>query len=634
MKNNLKVLIFILSLFIVICSFAACGGDDDGSDSVNTTDTDAATETEAADKKEGSGITSVKRVTETDIEVYYGDGYPGSSDPRSTFFSVIDADGNEYDFDLDYGYGGAIFFDDMLTLKLLEPIPVGDGAPVLTLTYKEEAFDVPYEAYYKYEYTSTCGITIKGSRTLIRGMETLERAGEMVDTLLSKSPEIAQQMIDVGAQLVVFGKGEHAYYIPEHRGDYDESMLYVEGFGGYTCSITESNIWHWTSSNPDSPDPSCYTAYLNENILVHEFAHGVKIAGIDTMADQSLAEEYQMVYRHAVAAGLWPDSYAISNSDEFFATMSAIWFNVMNESHGNDTWDGVRGPINTRQELYNYDIDTYRFFAKIYPFTNLDGAWIPVPDTVTVSGLGTEEAPDLSGEEYTFAYPGDVGFAGVDLNATYKLKYADAAYILDTAASSVGIGLWWDYSIDHPNNLACTYNFELVPDTSPVTKDHKTTYTVYIKGVRDGYLYAVDGAVYAAVYLSNVPKTPTEFTMIVDETGRATLSCAEGALTVTATPADGAVVEFTDGEGCGWYLTDMNDASGNILFIHGGEANGSANGVVAVSGAEITLFAPIEADGKTFAGWRVSSGTVADASANETTFTMPDGDAVVWAEYE
>ena len=263
MKNKIKVLLLLLSIVLVMCPLTACGGDggdDTGAGTGTGTETEASSETENDDKIEGSGITSVCRVTETDIEVCYGNGYPGASEPRSMFFTVTDEEGKEYKFDLDYGYGGAIFFDDMLTLKLLEPIPVGEEAPTLTLTYKEESFDVPYEAYYKYEYTSSCGMTIKGSRTLIRGMETLERAGEMVDTLLSESPEIAKQMVDVGAQLVIFGKGEHAYYIPEHRGDYDEAMLYVEGFGGYTCSITESNVWHWTASNPDTPDSSYHTA--------------------------------------------------------------------------------------------------------------------------------------------------------------------------------------------------------------------------------------------------------------------------------------------------------------------------------------------------------------------------------------
>lgn len=637
MKTKFNLIILILSLAVIIGSFASCSGGDGAGDDSGTgavSDTDTGTETEnAGDEGEKSDIVSAKRVSATDVEVYYSDDYSGS-DPRTMFFDAFDAEGNEIKFDLDYGYGGAVFFDNMLTLKLATPV---EGDETITIVHKEVTYEAPYEAYYKYEYTTPeCGITIVGSAKLIRGMETLERAGEIVDQMLANCPDVVTQMKASGIKLAIYGKGEHAYYILEHRGDYDASMLYVEGFGGTTCSITESNVWHWTAANSDSPDPDYYTAYANENILVHEFAHGVKIAGIDMMSDPALAAEFQMIYRHAKAAGLWPDSYAISNSDEFFATMSAIWFNVMNESAGDDTWDGVRGPINTRQELYNYDIDTYRFFAKLYPFTDLDGAWTPVPDTVTVTGLSTEDAPDLSGEVTVFAYPDDAGFAGIDFTKSYKFKYADADYILDTAATSVGIGLWWDYSIDYPDNLALDYTIELVPGTTVEKKDYKTIYTVYIKGNRDGYLYAVDDAVYAAANAGAItlPDSPTAFTLVVNSEGLATISCDGGFFIVTATPDNGAVVELTDGEGCGWYIVDMDSTTSSILFIHDGEANGSENGTVAVTGAEITLIAEAEKDGKTFAGWRASAGTIADAAALETTFTMPSGDAVVWALYE
>ena len=61
---------------------------------------------------------------------------------------------------------------------------------------------------------------------------------------------------------------------------------------------------------------------------------------------------------------VWPNTYAISNADEFFATMCTIWFSVMEESP--DWTDGVRGPVNTREDLLKYDPETYAFFDKIF----------------------------------------------------------------------------------------------------------------------------------------------------------------------------------------------------------------------------------------------------------------------------
>lgn len=644
MKNKFRIFALFLVFVLVMMPLASCGGDTQSDDTTTGTSdsTDTSVETSADTEEPAADISSqieyIRRINATDIEIQFNDSYTGSENPRSSLFRVSGPDGERLSYNLDYGYGGAIFFDNMVTLSLAEPIPTDDTAPALTLTYEDVEFDIPYDPYYKYEYIAECGIPVRGSGALLLGEETVKRGAELIDMMLADSPEIAEQMVSVGAQLVVYGNGETAYHIPETRSSYDETMRYVEGFGGITCSITESNIWHWRDGN-EGPEASYKTAYVNESILVHEFAHGVKIAGIDTMPDAELATEFQMVYRHAAASGLWPDSYAISNSDEFFATMSAIWFNVMNESNGDDTWDGTRGPINTRQELYNYDIDTYNFFAKIYPFTDLDGEWTPVPDTVTITGLGTEEAPDLSGQEIKFAYPETAGFNGLNFGLVYKIKYTDADFILDTGASTGatgnGIGLWWDYSVDYPDSAgAMTYTFEQVPGTDVVVEDGVYTYKVYIKGVRDSYLYINDQCVTAEALIGTIPESPTEFTVTVDGSGLATIGCEAGNFTVVDTPDNGAAVVFTEDAGCNWNIIDASSVTSYVIFIHDGEANGSANGVMAASGDQITLTAAAELDGKTFAGWRSTAGTIADAAATETTFTMPDSDVVIWADYQ
>lgn len=644
MKNKLKITSLLLALVLAATPLASCADDDrkdDDSDSQASSDTVKDSDTSADTEQEAdvaSEILYIRRINSTDIEIKFGDNYSGAENPRSSLFRVLDENGERLSLNLDYGYGGAIHFDNMVTLSLAEELPVDDTAPALKLVYEDVEFDVPYDPYYKYEYIADCGVPVRGSGALLLGEETVKRGAEIVDVMLSKSPEIAAQMVAGGAQLVVYGNGETAYHIPETRSSYDATMRYVEGFGGYTSSITESNIWHWRTGN-EGPVASYKTAYVNESILVHEFGHGVKIAGIDAMPDGKLATEFQMVYRHAVTAGLWPDTYAISNSDEFFATMTAIWFNVMNESNGDDVWDGTRCPVNTRQELYNYDIDTYRFFAKIYPFTNLDGEWAPVPDTVKVTGLATEEAPDLTGKEVTFAYPASADFNGIDFSLVYKFKYTDADYILDTGASSGssgnGIGLWWDYSESYPESAgAMTYTFEQVPGSTVEEADGKYTYKVYIKGVRDNYLYINDDCITAEANIGTVPESPTEFTVTVDGTGLATISCEAGNLTVVDDPDNGAGVVFTDGAACTWNIIDASSVVSYVAFVHNGKINDSANGAMASKGDVLTLTAAAELDGKTFVGWRSTKGTIEDASALETTFTMPDCDVVIWADYQ
>lgn len=347
--------------------------------------------------------THARRINARDIEIYFDGDFETGGEPGADEYTVS-LGGTELALDPHYGHDGHVHFCRMTTLRLSAPLDCGDNAPTVKVTLGGALLEAPFEDYYRYKLVTRSGIPVRGSAALLQGMKTLERAGELIDIQLSARPDIAEQMARTGASLSVFGRGECAFHIPEHRSGYDTCMLYVEGFGGITCSITEANIWHWRRGH-EGPDPEYTTRYVNENIMIHEFGHGVKIAGIDTMEGGALAEEFYMLWRHAKASGLWHDTYAISNPDEYFATLSAIWFNVMNECACDDGWDGVRGPVNTRRELYNYDIDAYRFFAKIYPFRDLDGEWSPVPDNVHVTGLSDLPDVDMSGEEHIFPYP-------------------------------------------------------------------------------------------------------------------------------------------------------------------------------------------------------------------------------------
>ena len=141
------------------------------------------------------------------------------------------------------------------------------------------------------------------------------------------------------------------------------------------------------------------TGYRNENILVHKFGHSVKSLGMDLLEDQSLHDEFMALYNSRRALGMWPNTYAISNADEFFATMCTIWFSVMEESP--DWTDGVRGPVNTREDLLKYDPETYAFFDKIFPEDFLDDPWDPSDPSDPSEPTDSSEPADTSGPDTT-----------------------------------------------------------------------------------------------------------------------------------------------------------------------------------------------------------------------------------------
>lgn len=224
---------------------------------------------------------------------------------------------------------------------------------------------VPKLDYYTQSITSDTGIVVKANDRV--AASTLAQAAAQVDVQLGRpGTGIAQTMVANGCSVVVYAARENAYLVPEHRGGYDPDMYDVEGYGGNmwndcVSSISDRNVLRTRGES----NTFLNTGYRDENILVHEFGHAVLSVGIEEQSDQRLSDAFFAAYENAYTTGRWPNTYAMSNRDEFFATLSAIWFDNMSEAA---SWnDGVRSPINTRAELREYDPVAYAFFASIYP---------------------------------------------------------------------------------------------------------------------------------------------------------------------------------------------------------------------------------------------------------------------------
>lgn len=283
------------------------------------------------------------------------------------------------------------------TIRLSEPITNLSNLPEIKVTIKgnkiksktgvfvpEQTITVSeYEPFYQQEIILECGVKIVGTANVRQ--EAMTTAEAMMKVILANK-DIAKRMGDAGCMLGIYGEGEIAYDIPEHRFEYDEAYLYVEGFGGtQLASIKDANVLRLKTGNYT-------TGYPDESILTHEFAHTIHTFGLSETQQQELLN----IYTAARNAGKWENSYAGSNEYEYFATISAMWFNAMDDT-ADGNWDGVRGPINTRAELKAYDRAAYDFLSSVYVSDQyLPSPWEngSVPDNNTYPGTEPEPGPD------------------------------------------------------------------------------------------------------------------------------------------------------------------------------------------------------------------------------------------------
>lgn len=340
-------------------------------------------------------VVEARLIDDRRIELCWNEQVVHADDER--YFSVT-KDGCElalfhWTSDLPWNYGTCYQKETCCTtLALAEPVDTACASElrvrvvreVHDLLGREADYGRTYALAYRPHYTSflrsESGILIKGSKVV--QPYSLEVAAKICDLMLEKHPEIGDKLVERGCEVAVFGLEYDAYDVPEHRMGYWLATRHVAGFGGDaevpTTSISEANLIRLRSGR-------YATAYPHEMVLVHEFGHAVHLVGINFLDDQTLAGQVRDAYRHAVDEGLWHDSYAISNYEEYFATLSTIWFDVMQEGV-DGRWDGIRGPVNTREELEEYDPVGFRLMAAVYPAKSLSRPWRWNQDNYDVSG--------------------------------------------------------------------------------------------------------------------------------------------------------------------------------------------------------------------------------------------------------
>jgi hypothetical protein len=179
--------------------------------------------------------------------------------------------------------------------------------------------------------------------------------------LLKRRPLVVAAMIQRDTRIAIMADTEVTTDIPEH------SDLYT-AFPGIDWDVRARGL----GATPARPASSaaeenvlCYAndAYAGENIFIHEFAHTIAIMGLQDV-DPLFDSRLQAAYDAAIASGLWVNTYAATNKEEYWAEGVQAWYNANLES---DPPDGVHNAINTRAELATYDPGLYQLMLEVFP---------------------------------------------------------------------------------------------------------------------------------------------------------------------------------------------------------------------------------------------------------------------------
>ena len=196
--------------------------------------------------------------------------------------------------------------------------------------------------------------------------EALHAAAEMLRHMLRKRADLCRAMAERGVKLAVMSRDEVTTDVPEHSRltPKDHWDRRARGLGGTpsipTTSCAEENVLGYGDDR-----------YSGESILIHEFAHTVHEVGLRAV-DDTFDARLKALYEQAVAKGLWKDTYAATNRNEYWAEGVQCYFDCNAKA---DPPNGIHNHVRTREQLRQYDPDLAALVAEV--FDNTEWRWAP-----------------------------------------------------------------------------------------------------------------------------------------------------------------------------------------------------------------------------------------------------------------
>lgn len=191
--------------------------------------------------------------------------------------------------------------------------------------------------------------------------EALLIARDIVNHMVSALPPAAlERMISDNVRIGIIGVNQVTTDMPEYS-DLNEAFPGTnwDGFRGLGPTLARP----LASAGEENLLQLPGDIYAGENILIHEFAHAIDLMGLRPTVE-GFEEELRTIYQQAMEEGLWKNTYAAVNKEEYFAEGVQSWYNA--NAYANPP-DGVHNHVNTREKLKEYDPRLYDLLARFFP---------------------------------------------------------------------------------------------------------------------------------------------------------------------------------------------------------------------------------------------------------------------------
>ncbi len=324
-------------------------------------------------------------------------------------------------------------------------------------------YDVYYEPIYKRQ-AEILGIRVRTTENA--NPANFVRCETIVNHMLKKSVEedlgIHESMARYRMQIVFSGQGENLWFLPEFR--------YMQTYGA-----TPAGGYGATPTGP-TLGLAGGSSVASAATIAHEMGHCVQLLGLAVMPEyKQWMIDYGDMYLDVVDQGMYLGdgtgsnnqfsstfSYALSNSGEFFAESTSMWFNTFRQRNNMPT---------SRQSMAIYNPKMYVLLKEIYPEEDL-------PD-------GLSSSPSQYSTPFTYRFvenrgANDSGEIGYNFDGNYfsLLSFLNTHVITDKSDPGEPLTTWWDFS-----HTPYNYNFDgLSWVVTPVQKGSRTYYNFTQKG--------------------------------------------------------------------------------------------------------------------------------------------------------